>query len=86
MSETWVMSHNVSQADNWIIAGPQWSWGWGYASYRDAEQALRTAKRPAYAYTRCSQCGNFVAGLYVSHVCAGCKQKNETAAGEDLDS
>lgn len=85
MSEAWVMSR-VRKADNWIVAGQHWAWGCGYDRYSDAEQALHTAKQPAYAYTRCSQCGGFVAGLHEQpYVCAGCRKK-ETAAGEDLES
>lgn len=79
MSRAFVMG-NVSESDTWIVAGPHWSWGSGYREYHEADWALHSA-RFAYGYTRCSQCGRFVAGLFgPPHVCAGCRKKAEVTA------
>jgi len=55
----------------WIVHGPHWSWGSGYATYDQARKALRSSQF-GFGATRC-QCGRWVSGLIDgSAVCANC--------------
>ena len=55
----------------YIVAGPHWSWGWGYSNLAEARQVL-SKSQPGFGYTRC-QCGAWVAGLIEANsCCANC--------------